>query len=114
MERFTSIAFSNFKTFKQFSLVLASFNVLVGPNNAGKSTVITAFRILAEAMRKARSRNPELLRGPTGERFGYRVNLSGLPVAAENIFSDYDGSRPATIKFRISNGNHLLLYFSGA
>lgn len=62
-------------------------------------------------MRKARSRDPELLRGPTGERFGYRVSLSGLPVAAENIFSDYDESRPATIKFRISNGNHLLLYF---
>lgn len=85
--------------------------MLVGPNNAGKSTVITAFRILAEAMRKARSRNPELLDGPDGQCFGYRVSLSGLPVAAENIFSDYDESRPAIVKFRISNGNQLVLYF---
>lgn len=111
MERFTSVFFTNFKTFHNFSISLSPFNVLVGPNNAGKSTVITAFRILAEAMRKARARNPELLPGPEGDQYGYRVNLADLPVAAENIFSDYNDEKPATIKFRISNGNHLLLYF---
>lgn len=111
MERFTSVAFRNFKAFKQYSIALAPFNVLVGPNNAGKSTVITAFRILAEGMRKARAKAPQLLRGPLGERFGYRVSLADLPVAAENIFSDYDETQPASIKFRISNGNHLNLYF---
>lgn len=111
MERFTSVTFRNFKAFKQFSIALSPFNVLVGPNNAGKSTVITAFRILAEGIRKARSRNPELLRGVHGERWGYRVNLADIPVAAENIFSDYDESQAASIRFRISNGNHLELYF---
>jgi hypothetical protein len=111
LERFTSVTFRNFKAFKQYSIALASFNVLVGPNNAGKSTVITAFRILAEAMRKARAKAPELVRGPNGDTFGWHVNLADLPVAAENIFSDYDDSEPASIKFRISNGNHLVLYF---
>jgi energy-coupling factor transporter ATP-binding protein EcfA2 len=111
LERFTSVSFRNFKAFKQYSIALSSFNVLVGPNNAGKSTVITAFRILAEAMRKAKAKAPELLRGPTGDAFGYRVSLAELPVAAENIFSDYDDSEPASINFRISNGNHLILQF---
>jgi hypothetical protein len=111
VERFTSVTFRNFKAFKQYSIALSSFNVLVGPNNAGKSTVITAFRILAEGIRKARSRNPELLQGAHGERWGYRVSLADVPVAAENIFSDYDDSQAAAIKFRISNGNHLELYF---
>jgi energy-coupling factor transporter ATP-binding protein EcfA2 len=111
MERFTSVTFNNFKAFKQFSIALTSFNVLVGPNNSGKSTVIAAFRILAEAMRKARARYPQLVQGPGGETYGYRVDVADLPVAAENIFSDYDDTKPATIRFRISNGNHLLLFF---
>jgi len=111
LERFTSVTFRNFKAFRQYSVSLAPFNVLVGPNNAGKSTVITAFRILSEAMRKAQSRIPEILRGPVGDEFGYQVNMADLPVASENIFSDYDDSQGATVKFRISNGNHLLLYF---
>ena len=32
-------------------------------------------------------------------------------MAAENIFSDYNDEQPASIKFRISNDNHLVLYF---
>ena len=111
MERFTSVTFNNFKGLKRYSVALAEFNILVGPNNAGKSTVITAFRILAEAMRKARSKNAQLLKGPKGDTFGYRVGLDELPVAAENIFSDYNDSQPASIRFRVSNGNHLTLFF---
>lgn len=111
MERFTSVAFRNFKAFKNYSVSLGPFNVLVGPNNAGKSTIITAFRILSEAMRKARAKTPEIVLGPNGREHGYHVNLTELPGAAENIFSDYDDSNPATIDFRISNGNRLLLYF---
>lgn len=111
MERFTSVVFRNFKAFKHYSLALTNFNVLVGPNNAGKSTVIAAFRMLSEAMRRARARAPEHLRGPEGDRLGYRVNLSEVPVASENIFSDYDDSHAASVTFRISNGNRLVLYF---
>jgi hypothetical protein len=111
LERFTSVTFSNFKAFAHYSLALSPFNVLVGPNNAGKSTVITAFRMLAEGLRKARSRAPVWLTGPEGDGFGYVVNLSELPVASENVFSDYNDSKPAAIRFRLSNGNHLRLYF---
>ena len=42
---FTRVDFERFKAFKKFSLKLRQFNVLVGPNNAGKSTVLAAFRI---------------------------------------------------------------------
>jgi len=60
MERITSIRFKNYKVFKSFSVSIKDFNVLVGPNNAGKSTVLGALRILGEALRKAKSKNPEL------------------------------------------------------
>jgi len=38
--RFTRVEFTRFKAFKKFSLTLRHFNILVGPNNAGKSTVL--------------------------------------------------------------------------
>jgi hypothetical protein len=37
--------------------------------------------------------------------------LEDTLVGIENVFYDYDESEPATVKFRISNGNELLLYF---
>jgi len=108
---FTSVRFHHYKAFREYSLSLQRFNVLVGPNNSGKSTVLGAFRILAEGIRKANARNPEFIPGPTGETRGYQVDLTDIPVATENVFYDYNDSEPATITFRLSNGNQLLLYF---
>jgi hypothetical protein len=42
------------KAFREFSLSLDRFNILVGPNDAGKSTIVGAFRILAEGLRRER------------------------------------------------------------
>ena len=111
-EHITRVEFYHYKTFRKYSLTLNHFNVLVGPNNAGKSTILGAFRILSEAIRKARSRNPTLIPGPgEGKTRGYVVELQNIPVATENVFFDYDDSEPATVRFTISNGNKLLLYF---
>jgi energy-coupling factor transporter ATP-binding protein EcfA2 len=112
MHRFTSVRFRNYKALRNYSVSLTRFNVLVGPNNSGKSTILGAFRILAEGMRKARARNPEYITLPDGaQHWGYRVGLEDLPVSTENIFTDYDDSAPATVDFRLSNGNELRLVF---
>ena len=110
-QRFTSIKFKNFKAFDQYSVALREFNVLVGPNNSGKSTIIGAFRILAEGLRRARTRLPSLSRIRGSEMWSYDVPLEDLPISTENVFTDYDDSEPATVEFRISNGNRLLLIF---
>ncbi len=110
-EHFTTVRFHHFKAFREYSLSLGRFNILVGPNNSGKSTILGAFRILAEALRKARSRNPELVQGLRGPDRGYFVDLKDVPIATENVFFDYDESQPASVRFRISNGNELILYF---
>src|SRR5688572_12513587 len=102
-DRITSIQFKNYKAFSDFSVSLNDFNVLVGPNNAGKSTVLGAIRILAEAVRKASSRNPEWITNDRGGAYGYRVELANLPISTENIFHNYDDSVPAKVTFRISN-----------
>ncbi|MGA7749808.1 MAG: AAA family ATPase [Gallionella sp.] len=111
MKQFTSVTFRNYKALKSYSISLNHFNVLVGPNNAGKSTIIGAFRILAEGMRRAVARNPEYIQAAGIDGWGYRIALDDLPIATENIFSDYDNSQPATIEFRLSGGNKLELIF---
>ena len=42
MLHLVSIKYTNYKSFKQFTVSLTSFNILVGPNNAGKSTIFYA------------------------------------------------------------------------
>lgn len=108
---FTRVDFFRFKAFSQYRLDLKSFNMLVGPNNSGKSTIIAAFRILAAAMRRATARNAELVVGPLGRTLGYNVDLRPISVAEENIYYNYDDTEPAKISFLLDNGNSLTLYF---
>lgn len=108
---FVRVDFHRFKAFQNFGLQLRHFNVLIGPNNSGKSTILAAFRILAAAMRKAGARKPEMVRGPEGRALGYSIDLSAISVAEENIFHNYDDTEAATVKFALSNKSALLLYF---
>lgn len=111
VDRFARVEFHRFKAFNSFVLHLRSFNILVGPNNSGKSTILAAFRILAAAMRRANARSPEAIRGPNGMTLGYAIDIKSLAVAEENIFYNYNDDEPATVSFKLSNGNELLLYF---
>ncbi|WP_292548391.1 AAA family ATPase [Mesorhizobium sp.] len=114
LHRFTRVEFNHFKAFEKFTLNLRNFNILVGPNNAGKSTILAAFRILASALRKATSRKAEVVSGPQGSVYGYIVDLAAISIAEENIFYNYDDSQPASIKFSLSNKNEILLFFPEA
>lgn len=109
--RFIQVNFERFKAFKKYRVDLRKFNVLVGPNNAGKSTIIAAFRILAEAMRRAESRKADMIQGPRGRVYGHSVDLKSAFIAEENLFYDYDDDEPASIEFKLSNGHRLTLYF---
>jgi energy-coupling factor transporter ATP-binding protein EcfA2 len=108
---FSSIRFRNYKAFRNYSASLAEFNILVGANNAGKSTVIGAFRILAEGFRRAHSKGAEYTDAAAIRGYAYPVNLKDVPVSIENVFTNYDDSEPAVVEFRISNGNRLKLVF---
>jgi predicted ATP-dependent endonuclease of OLD family len=63
-ERITikELGVSNFKAFARFRVYLKGQTILVGPNNAGKSTVIEAARIAARLLKLARNRSPSLHR----------------------------------------------------
>jgi energy-coupling factor transporter ATP-binding protein EcfA2 len=112
MQHITSIKYRNYKSFNLFTVALNEFNILVGPNNAGKSTVIGSLKILAEGIRKARSRKPALITSPKGiEVLGYEIDLNQVPVATENVFHNYDEDSPAIIEFKLSDGGYLHVFF---
>jgi energy-coupling factor transporter ATP-binding protein EcfA2 len=107
----TSIRFTNFKSLRSFTVSLQDMNVLVGPNNSGKSTILSALRMLEVALRRARSRNAERVRLPNGRiGSGHHISLSQLSVSLENVATDYNGE-DSQIEFRLSNRNRLYLYF---
>lgn len=106
----TSVRFRNFKALRNFSISLDRMNILVGPNNSGKSTVIGAFRVLAVGLRRAASRNPEPIRSQHSS-VGYRIPRTSLPITLENAQTDYQDVE-ATVTFRLTNGNSLRLSFT--
>ena len=106
----TSVHFRNVKGLKAFTISLAPMNILVGPNNAGKSTIIGAFRVLDAGLRRARAVSPERFGPSLRSRSGYRILTDSIPISMENIHTDY-ADVDSTIEFRLSNGNRLDLLF---
>ena len=109
--KITSIRFTNFKSLRNFTVSLQDTNVLVGPNNSGKSTIISSLRLLEVALRRASSKNAERVRLPDGTQgYGHHLALAQLSVSLENVATDYN-AEPSRIEFRLSNRNRLSLYF---
>jgi len=60
-------------------------NILVGPNNCGKSTIISAFRILDVGLRIAFSKRAVQIPSPGGGyTIGHRIPSESIPVTIEN------------------------------
>lgn len=109
----TSADFRNFKALGNYSIKLQHMNVLVGPNNCGKSTILGAFHALVAGLRRARTKSAEMVDGPVGEHFGYRISEDVLPISIENVHTDY-AEVDSLVTFRLSNGNRLKLHFPEA
>jgi hypothetical protein len=108
--KITRIIFKNFKALGDFSLSLRDMNLLVGPNNSGKSTIISALRVLDSGIRLARTRAPaQVFIGEEAE-LGYRIPEDSIPISLENIHTNYD-STESRVTFQLSNQNKVHLVF---
>jgi hypothetical protein len=74
------ISFTTFKRFERFTVSCRAANVLVGPNNAGKSSILDALRILYGAHRYARRLRPRLINVRDGQAIGYEIPSSSIPI----------------------------------
>ncbi len=108
---FKSVKFRNFKSLKDYTVNLRTTNVLVGPNNAGKSTILDAFRAMAAAHRHASRRNQSLIAVSGSTVVGYEIPMSNFPISLANIHSDYQTNQETSVTFTLENGNKLQLSF---
>lgn len=102
------ITFKNFKRFERYSLTLGPANVLVGPNNAGKSSILDALRILYGAQRYAARFRPHLIKTCSGETTGYEIPDTSIPISVANIVRNY-GDDDAIIEFHHENGRKFVI-----
>jgi predicted ATP-dependent endonuclease of OLD family len=87
----------NFRCFKRHSIKFNKFNILVGKNNSGKSTVIDALKLISNAVRFSPYREVTL-------------NEKDIPFPIENIRYNYteDDSK---ISARFSDGTEVEVVF---
>ncbi|MBO9444453.1 ATP-binding protein [Ruegeria sp. R14_0] len=105
MSKVKSVEFQDYKTFSRFTLSAREKNVLVGPNNAGKSTALDAFRIVFDALRYAGRRNAFLkTQGDDGVCSTWDVPASAIQTDLRYCIHNFGDGR-ARISVKLENGN---------
>lgn len=109
-----SLQLVNFKGFDRFDVSFPDVAVLIGPNNAGKSTIVTALRAVATMVRTARRRRP-----PAFDRLAF-VPANSFPMAAgsvsieeENLRHEFRLERETRIEARFTGGAVLRAVWPG-
>jgi len=101
-----SINLKNFRGFRDHTVELTPFCLLIGQNNAGKTTLVEALRIVSAALAKAPTANfsmaPDSL-GPDISGPVYRFSLDTLDIENRGLHYNYQSHDPAIIKVRYSN-----------
>lgn len=88
-----SIKLVNYKGFENHTISLRRYNVLVGANNAGKTTVLGALRLIAAMLPQARRTNPTTVGFVEGRPYrGWPITAAAIDSSAfsiENIRHDF-------------------------
>jgi energy-coupling factor transporter ATP-binding protein EcfA2 len=80
----------NFKAFDKFSLSLGDDAFLVGPNNAGKSTLISALKACAYMLRHASSKAPSTIEIDRGRQVhAYPLQEGSFGLLTENLRHEF-------------------------
>src|ERR1700688_1831583 len=112
----TSMKLVNFRCFREHEFHFSSLNIAVGLNNAGKSTLAEALRIVSIASARLRTANyrppPDWLTIPRNLE-GFQFSLQNQQINFDDMFHRY-GDPPATIKADFGDQGRLLIYVAGA
>ena len=107
-----SIHFKNYRCFSDHHLPLKEETIIVGRNNAGKSTIIEGLRLVSIITERYHNlvfkQVPEWLDVPLAH-CGVSIGLSGLNLSWENIFHRYQNP-PGQIVATFKNGYSLTIH----
>ncbi len=107
------VTLKNFRGFAEHKIEFGPESILVGKNNAGKTTVIEALRILSVFQVRAQTATfqkcPEWLDGFCNGA-GFRASLETIGFDYSNVQHAYDSSKPAQIRAKLTNNNEIHIY----
>ena len=105
------ISITNFRCYEQSTLTFNGTSILVGRNNAGKSTMIEALKIISSITRKYKTLRfiapPEWV--DNEESYGVSPSVENMNISDRGIFHMY-GNPPAIIEAIFSNGTSIKAY----
>ena len=106
----SKIVYRGYKALAHYEISLQHVNILTGANNAGKSTAISALRILSAGIGVASRKKPQMVSTPEGLQLGYVVPTKHLDISLENVHTDLD-DRDSSVTFSYNSGGELVLWF---
>jgi energy-coupling factor transporter ATP-binding protein EcfA2 len=109
----TTVRIRNYRCFYDHTVPLGTKTaIVVGKNNAGKSTLVEVLRLLSlvtERYHSLQFRDPPAWTGLPRYAKGVRPSLRGIDANELNVFSRY-GDPPAVLDATFSNGASISLY----
>jgi energy-coupling factor transporter ATP-binding protein EcfA2 len=86
-----SLTLRNFRGFRNFSLSLGETTYLVGPNNAGKSTILNSLRVMETQLRVAMVKSPSLhvADGDLGSLLAYPASMDDFASLSQSARFDF-------------------------
>ena len=102
---------TNFRCYEKSTITFNGTSILVGRNNAGKSTLIEALKIISSVTRKYKTLRfvapPEwVIREPS---YGVSPNVENMNISDRGIFHMY-GNPPAIVEAIFTNGTSIKAY----
>src|SRR3972149_10119874 len=102
----TELKLQNFRCFSEHTLPFKATSIVIGRNNAGKSTVVEALRLIATVVSRHHALGyhppPGWLDLPRRD-YGVAPSLKGMEINFESIFNQY-GEPPSIITGVFANG----------
>ncbi len=112
----TEIHLQNFRCFDDHVVPFKAHNLIVGRNNAGKSTLLEALRLVGLLTSRYRNINfsePIPGQGIPRRLRGVRPSLEGMGMSFDDsLYFEY-GEPPAIIEARFANGETTEIYLAG-
>lgn len=112
-----SLALTNFRGYSEHRIEFGKESVLIGQNNAGKTTALEALRVLSVAVARVRTASFEMAPPWTDGHCsgaGFNFSLATIDFDHTNVQHSYDQSRPAILKAVFTNNSQVIVYLGAS
>lgn len=98
----------NFKAFENFTITLRESSLLVGPNSAGKSTILSALKFAEACLRSAKRTKFSLSRQHESSWMqGYPIPVKDFELLNESVRHEFRDNQETSLELSWQNGSKL-------